>query len=206
MAKGGNKRSTKLRKRGRKTSHEFKGNQYTKKRREEEENVCNIISNDSDVGGNDYSSDTEAVPGPSTASETSSASARKLQLNAPVHVIPEGEIVGSHYILIDSDMLSEMIGSVGQCQAPNSNCKGKVLVTNSVKEKRGLSCKLHLQCSQCEWSTSYYTRKELPSSKRGRKKFDINVRTVAAFREIGKGHTAIETVCGFLNMCPPMNR
>ena len=76
--------------RGRKTSHEFKGNQYTKKRLEEEETVCNIISNDSDVGGNDYSSDTEAVPGSSTASETSSASARKLQLNAPVHVIPEG--------------------------------------------------------------------------------------------------------------------
>ena len=34
------------------------------------------------------------------------------------------------------------------------------------------------------------------------KKFDINVRTVAAFRKIGKGHTAIETVCGFLNVPP----
>ena len=33
----------------------------------------------------------------------------------------------------------------------------------------------------------------------------ILMTTVAAFREAGKGYTAIETVCGFMNICPPMN-
>ena len=34
----------------------------------------------------------------------------------------------------------------------------------------------------------------------------INIRTVAAFREIGKGFAAIETICGIMNMPQPMNR
>ena len=34
--------------------------------------------------------------------------------------------------------------------------------------------------------------------------YDVNLRTAVAFREIGRGHTAIETFCGFMNMPPPM--
>ena len=76
---------------------------------------------------------------------------------------------------------------------------------NSMKEKYGLCCKLCFSCEKCDWSTYHYTSKRIPSITRGQKKYDINVRTVAAFREAGKGYTAIETVCGFMNMCPPMN-
>ena len=36
--------------------------------------------------------------------------------------------------------------------------------------------------------------------------YDVNIRTVSAFREIGRGYAAIETFCGFMNMPPPMNK
>ena len=38
----------------------------------------------------------------------------------------------------------------------------------------------------------------------GLKSFDINARSIIAFREIGKGHTAMETLFGYLNCVPPM--
>ena len=39
---------------------------------------------------------------------------------------------------------------------------------------------------------------------RGSKLFDVNLRTISAFREIEKGHGGIETFCGCMNMPPPM--
>ena len=73
-----------------------------------------------------------------------------------------------------------------------------------LREKFGLCCKLLLSCDKCDQSGHFYTRKQLPN-RTGRKPFDINLRTVAAFREIGKGHSDIESVCDFMNLCSPMN-
>ena len=39
-----------------------------------------------------------------------------------------------------------------------------------------------------------------------RSRFDVNIRSVIAFREIGKGLTSIETFCFHMNMPPPMSR
>ena len=64
-----------------------------------------------------------------------------------------------------------------------------------------------ITCSNCSnWSKDYYTSKTLPSTKPGRKAVDINLRTVVAFRENGKGHSDIESVCGIMNLSPPMNK
>ena len=38
------------------------------------------------------------------------------------------------------------------------------------------------------------------------KPFDVNIRSQIAFREIGRGHDAIETFCGYMNMPPPPNK
>ena len=38
----------------------------------------------------------------------------------------------------------------------------------------------------------------------GRKGYDINKRTVIAFRENGQGYAGIETFCRWMNMPPPM--
>ena len=42
--------------------------------------------------------------------------------------------------------------------------------------------------------------------RQGVKPFDvINLHAVMAFREIGRGHTAMETFCGYMNMPHPMH-
>ena len=102
--------------------------------------------------------------------------------------------LGSHYRLIDTEILKTIIGCIGVC--PLENCKEKITFKNLVKEKRVLSCKLVFNCEVCDWTQYFYTSKELPrESQDGRKPFDANRRSVVAFREIGRGHPAIETVC-----------
>ena len=34
--------------------------------------------------------------------------------------------------------------------------------------------------------------------------FEINNHVIIAMREIGRGHTALKTFCGVMNMLPPM--
>ena len=51
-------------------------------------------------------------------------------------------------------------------------------------------------------STSNFVDKTTVAS--GKVPYDINIRTILTFREIGNGHTAIETFCGLMNMPPPM--
>ena len=85
-------------------------------------------------------------------------------------------------------------------------CNGTLTFENKLKEKCGLACKLILTCCHCNWSEDYYTSKKLHTTKAGRKPFDINYRTVVAFRENGKGHSAIESGCGIMNLSPPMNK
>ena len=57
----------------------------------------------------------------------------------------------------------------------------------------------------CGWDKTIYTSKDVETVTRGRKGFNINTRSVLAFREIGKGHTAMQTLCGYMNMPPPMS-
>ena len=40
----------------------------------------------------------------------------------------------------------------------------------------------------------------------GRKPFDINTHVVVAFREMGKGLSALEKFCEIMNMQPPINK
>ena len=50
------------------------------------------------------------------------------------------------------------------------------------------------------------TSKTLNNDKKG-KQYDINIRSVIAFREIGKGYAALlESFCYIMNMPPPMTR
>ena len=65
-----------------------------------------------------------------------------------------------------------------------------------------LSCNIELSCAICEWQTNIFTSKKIPTSRA----FDINLRLIIAFRENGKGHTGLESVCSYLNLVPPMNK
>ena len=106
----------------------------------------------------------------------------------------------SYYLLIDSDILETVIQTIGRC--PIDNCCGKVKLKNKFSKKMGLSCNLELSCAICEWQTNILTSKKIPTSRA----FDINLHSIIAFRENGKGHTGLESVCSYLNLVPPMNK
>ena len=183
MAPPGNQRRSKSRKRGGRrtfTKRTFKQNQYQ----------------------------TPAVEGFSSSSTSDtntsalSASARKLNVSNEAIDSCENNIGHeNYYMLLDSDILSSIVACIGIC--PEEDCSGKINFTNNFNEKYGLSCKLIFTCNSCDWMQYFYTSKEISTST-GRQPFDINLRTVAAFREVGKGHFAIEKVCGFMNLCPAM--
>ena len=78
---------------------------------------------------------------------------------------------------------------------------------NNLEKQLGLACNLVISCNRCIWSSELYSSREIEQNKTpGRNPFDINIRTIMVFREIGKGYSALETFCGITNMpAPPMN-
>ena len=80
-----------------------------------------------------------------------------------------------------------------------------------LKSKKGLSHLLNLSCFSCDWTKIFWTSSEVEKPKdarenRGGSGFDINTRIIIAFREIGKGFTALKSFCGFMNIPPPMTQ
>ena len=62
-----------------------------------------------------------------------------------------------------------------------------------------------MSCNKCQWTYSTYTSKSIEkASTHGVNALDVNVRSVIAFREIGKGHSAMQHFCGYMNMVPPI--
>ena len=95
----------------------------------------------------------------------------------------------------------------------------KISVFHNIDKKRGLAHFLELTCSNinCDWKTSFCTSNEVKpiytnsnstsdqvTTSVGRNPYDINLRSVIATREVGRGHTALQTFCGFMNIPPPM--
>ena len=66
----------------------------------------------------------------------------------------------------------------------------------------GYAHNIYIVCRDCSYKESTYTSKQSQkvSKSQGRRKFDINIRTVVAFREIGKGLEGIQNVTRCLNM------
>ena len=77
-----------------------------------------------------------------------------------------------------------------------------------LKERRDCSF-FRSQCTtvKCDWFRVFSTSKLIDKEvKRGKVPYDVNIRTISAFREMGKGHVDIETFCRNMNMPPPMNK
>ena len=63
-----------------------------------------------------------------------------------------------------------------------------------------------MSCNRCNWLSELYSSREIEQNNTpGSNPFDINIRTIMTFREIGKGYSALETFCGIMNMPAPMN-
>lgn len=83
------------------------------------------------------------------------------------------------------------------------DCCGKMTSHIDMKKKNGFSHYIVLQCedTECEWKHCFHSsQKQGPS-------YNVNVRAVLAFREIGRGDSAMVTFTKVMNMpSPPTGR
>ena len=61
-----------------------------------------------------------------------------------------------------------------------------------------------VSCAESSWHATMSSSKEIDGKVAGRKQYEVNIRSVMAFREFGKDYSAIETFCAVMNMPPPM--
>ena len=107
----------------------------------------------------------------------------------------------SGYRLIDTTILQ----CIFNCLACPECFKLETLSLIDINaKKKGLSRYLCLKCS-CGFARHFYSSKTTqPPNKVGMKLFDVNIRMLCGMRAIGGGYSALEKLCGYLNMPEPM--
>ena len=70
-----------------------------------------------------------------------------------------------------------------------------------------------MPCTKCDWCTSFATSKEVETNKGETKSpgsggyaYDVIIKSVIATREIGRGQTALQNLCGFMNIPATMTQ
>jgi len=79
---------------------------------------------------------------------------------------------------------------------------------HNVDKIMGFAQHVSLTCGKCKWSYETFTSKQFKtpeSDTRGAKSFDINNRSIIAFREIGRGHRSMEIFSSLMNLPPPLS-
>ena len=69
-------------------------------------------------------------------------------------------------------------------------------------KKQGLSLQLSLSCTICEFRYSFWTSKKAEKMR----SYDINKRSVYAFRRLGKGYAGMKTFLTIMNLPLPMTK
>ena len=175
----------------------FKGNKHT-----------NSLLNSSSVTGTENEAFTPASIDTEITDVTSveTASTKKLKSITASITLPNttAEDHTFHYLIIDSTILQTILDVVGRC--PKCHCKD-ILFKNSATQKKGLSNFIHISCNACDFVyTTYSSKQVVREGIPGQNPFGINARAVVAFREIGKGHSAMESLFGFMNFLPVMGK
>ena len=84
-------------------------------------------------------------------------------------------------------------------------CDGKFLaIIDNLKKRMGFAHHLELKCTSCDWNNSSYMsdkcQKTESHNNKGRSSFEINVRSIIAFRELGRGFAGVKTFGRCMNM------
>ena len=85
-------------------------------------------------------------------------------------------------------------------------CDSDIVFSIDITKRMGLCNMIHLKCIDSNWKYSLETSYQLSklNSKNDRKFYDINIQSIIAFREIGKGLEGISSFCHSMNMSPPL--
>ena len=106
--------------------------------------------------------------------------------------------------ILESDLFMSLISLIGRCP----DCVGSINVEHLLNAKMGFAQFFDLSCSECPWKLRFCSSKQCEklSPTHGRKGYDINRRTIIAFRENGIGYSGIESFCRCMNMPKPMSK
>ena len=79
---------------------------------------------------------------------------------------------------------------------------------HELPKKQGFAHFFQVTClsSYCDYGNTFVTSKPLMKYTSGRLVYDINIRAIVGFREIGKGDAAMSKFCGFMNMLKSLNK
>ena len=109
------------------------------------------------------------------------------------------------FFIINFQISTELIQLVGHCKGCSST---NIFIKCTAEERQGFSQKFYLECKDCTWCHGFYSSPEhvFPDKDaKGKNPFQVNVRFVIAFREIGKENEAMRTFTKMMNMPPPLS-
>ena len=103
----------------------------------------------------------------------------------------------NYFVFINMSILVNLISSLGKCP----ECSSAIGMIDLLKLRMSFAHKIIFTCTSCSWEQSVFLSEQCsPATSRGRNFFEINVRSLIAFREIGKGHQAIRCFSRCMNM------
>ena len=93
-----------------------------------------------------------------------------------------------YYVLINFAVLRNVLAELCNC----IDCGGSSIeLQNDLQNRNGFASKFSVRCTKCTWIKRFYssetTTRNAESPASGRSSFDVNIRAMVAFREIGKG-------------------
>ena len=128
------------------------------------------------------------------ATPTEGIRSRKIK---PTKINEENIDKDDYYICINFSVLQKLFMEVAICPI----CQEQIHILDDLSSRMGLAHKLILNC-KCGWRRETFTSNacSILENKQGRKPFEINIRTVLAYREIDRGHESIKNVSWLMNM------
>ena len=137
---------------------------------------------------------------PSTADESVESTPKRQKLStedAEPGNANGDEDDSDYFLLVNFGLLKEVFSSLSKCP----DCSAKIEVTDVLSSRMGFANKLQFCCTSCSWVKRWYLSRECATKEgRGRNFYEVNVRMVTAFREIGKGHNGIENFARCMNI------
>lgn len=104
-------------------------------------------------------------------------------------------------MLMDFRIFQSIIDGISRCQ----ECNESVSTSTNMTKKHGCSLCIEIRCRKCLWKKEFFTSPVVEqSTSPGKNGFEINLRFVMAFREVGRGHEAMKMFCQCLNLPCPM--
>ena len=103
------------------------------------------------------------------------------------------------HLLVKGVIILNLINLTGN-KCPE--CDSKITSVLNLNMAKGLCDQFQLTCTNCNWSRTI----ELLDNNKIGKQYDINIHSIMAFRETGKGYAALESFYYKINISPSMTK